>query len=408
MSEPTLFDSIDSPGEKKEDQKVAEERDAKTTKSPDDFFDSESDISVAPKAKTHVSSEHAGKLSPIEYLLHILEETSGEGQELKFHPRTDKMWIVKKGPMYALNVKKGRHEYLMTAEATRQLASLLDVPVKLLERLAALPRVEDSRLLNMLLWAEGARPDAYFWFLLKNDKIVAAHSGGFSTITHRELAERLKEKEDQGELKVRWNQLEGSTLWVEIEHPNMEQVDLKPKNAPEHFNPDWWTPGAVLMSQETGGKAITTFPALFRGWGGSVLPVITSKSDIKKHRHSQSSKEELLKGIVRDVISTRESAFQEVGNRLRALHDQFIPDKGVHAYVEGLGMPFPTQGSRDGVVRKLVAGRASLYRLVTAVLTESKKLKDLSKRQKLEIATGRFVWSRGGSRSVRKRKKKRS
>lgn len=340
--------------------------------------------------------------TPIRHLCQRLEQARGESGEYRVHPRQNRLWVVRKGSRYVLSINRGQKELVFSDEALRQFLPLLHVSVPLLQRLASLPRIEDCRLLNLLLWAEGAREDAYYVFLTRGDTIVAAHSGEFAAVTNRDIARELRAIEDEGLIQVRRYDLDGDQLWVEVEYPDVDPYDLTPRTAPDSFKSDYWQPGAVLFNQETGGRAITVVPVLWRTWGSVPLPVLSSKDDVRKRRHVQSAGERLIDKVMSDVRLTAEAPFGEAVQRLLKLHDQQIPNRGVHSYLEGLSLPFPHRGARDAVVRRVIAGRPSLYRLVTAVLGEVRRSDDMARRLKLALAIGRFVWSRGGSRSVRR------
>lgn len=331
--------------------------------------------------------------TPLEQLSHAIER-QGTGLNIRLlHPRDDKLWIVRTGGTYSLTVKKGKEQYRIEERALRQLAALLDVPTTLLEKLAGMPRAEDCRLLNMLMFTEGARPDARFRCILRDGRLSRIYSGKFTSLDSAALVEQIKRLEQEGRMRLRRYEIGADGLWLELEHADIAPIDLSPVFDRINAKADHWFPGAILWNREDGSTAVTVIPVLFRKWGALSLPVLTSQADIRKRRHVQDSPEALLRAVTGDLAATREAAFQKAAERLRDLHERFLPKDGVFEHLGGLNLPLPRTNATDSVVRRVTSGRPTHYRLVMALLHEAKNTKNHARRLRLQLAVGRLIWS---------------
>lgn len=344
-------------------------------------------------------SQVTSKRSPGDALYHALVRAAGEVVQRDLHPRRDKLWIVRSGTTYRLTIRRGIEEYPFVPAALLQLAAHLDVSSGLLERLAAFPRIEDCRLLNMLLYAEGARDDALFRIRIRDGQIVSVHRGRFTSLDLAGFAERLRELEHAGSVRVRRYEIGENHLWVEFEHGNRSPHDLSPIFDRANLKADYWREGALLWSQEDGTGAVTIVPALYRDWGSLVLPVITSRDDIRKRRHNQHSKSALLQLVLEDLQSSRETPFAEMGERLKILHERFLPLGGVHAYLDNLRLPFPSHAAQDEVLKHVTVGRPTQFRVIMGVLRVARDITDHARRFKLLTALARVIWSQTRPRS---------
>lgn len=355
-----------------------------------------------PEGQEPATSE---RRTPLEQLTAAVERQANRHSVQILHPRGDKLWISRTGSAYWLSVRKGREQYRMEERAVRQLAALLDVPAALLDRLAGLSRVEDCRLLNMLMFAEGARPDARFRCVLRDGKLTRVHSSRFTSLDELALVSQLERLEGEGRVRLRRFDSNPDGLWLEIEHSDLAAVDLSPVFDRANTKADLWRPGAIVWNQEDGGSAITVVPVLFRAWGGLSLPVLASRADVRKRRHVQDSEDALLRATIGDLAATREAAFDQAAERLRALHDRFLPGGAVFSHIDSLNLPFPTKNAIDSVVRRVTGGRPTQYRLVTAALHEARATEDHARRLRLLLALGRLALA-GGHRSKRTTSKK--
>lgn len=339
-------------------------------------------------------AEGAGKRrTPLERLKAEIGQHAGRHSTHVFHPRNDKLWISRTGGTYWLSVRKGREQYRMEDRAVRQLAALLNVPAALLERLAGLPRVEDCRLLNMLMFAEGARPDVRFRCIVRDGKLARVHSGRFTSIDSAALVSQIERLENEGRARLRRFEITADGLWLEIEHSDFSAIDLSPVFNRTSHKADLWRPGAIFWNQEDGESAVTVVPVLFRAWGGVPFPVLASRSDVRRRRHMQDTGDALLRAAIGDLVATREAPFQQAAERFRALHEQFLPAGGVVGYLDSLNLPFPTKSIFDSVVRRVTGGRPTRYRLLTACLHEARAIENPSRRLRLLLALGRLAWT---------------
>lgn len=333
------------------------------------------------------------KRSPGEALYQTLLRTADSVVHRDLHPRNDKLWIVRTNGAYHLTIRRGTEEYPFTHFALQQFAAHLDVPQKLLDRLASFPRIEDCRLLNMLLFAEGAKDDAIFRFRIRDGKIVSVHRGRFTALDLVGLAEQLRGLENDGEFRVRKYEIEENCLWVELEHGNRAPHDLSPLTNRATAKADYWREGVVLWSQEDGKGAVTVVPVLLRDWGTLVLPVVSTRSDVRKRRHAQHSQDALLQAVLKDLKKSREAPYAEMGERLKNLHERFLPFSGIHAFLENLRLPFPSRVSQDEVLRHVMTGRPTQFRVVAGVLRVAQNINDHARRFQVLTALARIVWS---------------
>lgn len=358
---------------------------------------------LEPAEPTSSAPDSAPRRTPLEQLRATVERQAELHSVRDLHPRDDKLWIVRNGGAYFLSVRKGKEQYRLGEWAVRQLAGMLDVPAPLLQRLSAMPRVEDCRLLNMLMFAEGARPDARFRFVLNDGRVTAVHSGKFTSLNPLSLVEQIERLDEEGRVRVRRFEARAGDLWLELEHTGVATVDLSPVFDRANAKADIWRPGAILWNQEDGTSAVTIVPVLFREWGGLALPVVASRADIRKRRHVQESADALLRAVTGDLAATREAPFDSVSERLRSLHERFLPAGGVFSHLDSLSLPFPSKATMEGVVRRVTGGRPTQYRLAAAALHEARGVEDHARRLRLLLAVGRMVWTSGRS---RKRSKK--
>lgn len=341
-------------------------------------------------------ASESGKRSPLQHLQATLERNADRFRSITLHPRQDRLWVTREGDTYTLSVRRGKEQYEFTGRGVRQFASMFDVSASLLDRLAGLPRVEDCRLLNMLMFAHGDTPDAYIRFRIRDSRIASAHSSQYTHLPLEMIADALEERESEGSVRLRRYEFANGGLWIELEFPGLPSQDLSPVFDRRNAKADIWRPGCILWNQEDGSTAVTIVPAFFREWGGIALPVLRARADVRKRRHVEDSAETLLSGILSDIDACAEAPFAQAAERFRGLHEAFLPSGGVKSHLDGLRLPLPSQSFSNAVVGRVTSGRPTRYRLVTALLYEAREIEAPPRRLRIQIATGRLVWTGGG------------
>lgn len=335
-------------------------------------------------------------VTPIEQLCRTLEIERRRTRLERWHPRADKLWVSRTGGRYSLSAHKGGRIMAITHDGLRQLGAVVDAPLGLLERLSGLPNAEDCRLLNLLLQAAGADAAFQLQFELQDEQVVGVQASSYVRLDLVALAGRLHLAETAGQIRLRRYEYAGGRLWLELEHPSVAAFDLSAGADRAPGKADLWRAGAILSSEDDGAHAITVCPALFRTWGGSAIPVVQGRGDIRKRRHAQTDTETLLRQVVGDVLATQTSPFADAADRLRALHTKYLPSRGLDSVLESAAIPFPTAAVRDATIKTLAGGKTTWYRLLAAIAKEGRTVEDSRKRLTMLLSVGRHLWIRRG------------
>jgi hypothetical protein len=344
-----------------------------------------------PLADNRADLESSGRPKPMDHLLRALERT-GRPVSRTVHPRFDGLRVGRERDQYTLSIKGSDSPNLLTSDAIRQFAALLDVPMKLLRRLAALAGEDDLRVLNRLLWAEGARKDARYRVSLTGREITAVHSATFTPLDHLGLAKRLAGLERSGLVTLRRYELRGAGIRLEIGYPSLPPVKVAGQK------PEEWDPGVVLSSREDGAHSATVFPALFRRYGGNPLPLLPTRNSVTKIRHAQDSPKALQDAVVDAILSLRASKFDALAVRLTGLRRRFVPEGGLTSHTQGMGLETPSMDIIGDIVARAGNGRCSEYRVVGACVAAAAGMHDLERRLAFELSLGRYVWAHGPAR----------
>jgi hypothetical protein len=312
------------------------------------------------------------------------------GEVVEIHPRLDQMWVTRREDGLYLSTHRGRHEYRLAPEAEQQLSGMLDISLPLLRRLQSLPRVQDCRLLNLLLWAEGAKKESRFRVVVEDGVVRSVRSPKHASLDVLQLADALATLEPAG-LRLRRFDYTMQGLWLEFEQP-ATSFDLSPVTDRQGSKPDTWRAGAVLFDTEEAGGQLTVVPVLLRAWGGLCLPVMSHKAQLQRHPHRGTSSTELVARAIESLQASAAAPFRELSERMGRLHRELIVDASQSDHLDSLKLPFPTRAARDATLRRIGTGQPTSFRLVTSALATAHQLEEPAARLRLLLFLGRLVW----------------
>jgi hypothetical protein len=237
---------------------------------------------------------------------------------------------------------------------------------------------------------------------IRGDVIVEIHPASYTPLDLLALARRLAEAETSGRMRLRRYDLTPTGLRLELEHPDLAPVETSPLLDRGAQRADLWRLGAIVVNQGDGAHAVSVVPALLRDWGGLALPVVPRADHARKRRHASRSADELVGMLIGDIAETRTAPYADAAERLRQLHTRFLPAGSLEAYVDGLGLPLPSQRVREAACKyaQQGAGPATAYRVLMALLRAGREIDGLHRRLRLDLGVGRLVWARTSKKST--------
>lgn len=319
------------------------------------------------------------RLDALASLKQRLAEAGASASERVLHPRDDQLWVTREGLSYNLTVKRGQEVLPFTQRGIRSLATLLDVPAPLLSRLADIGRNEDTRLLNVLLFAAGHQEHVRFRFLVRDHAIAATHSATFTYLTNQAVLDALSTEIEDGMLELRRYSLLGPVLRLDLLLRNVPPISL-----PTSKSADVWYPTVVILNNETGSTSVTIAPALTRAWGGATLVLPDAIAAVRRHRHADKTPATLARQVRTDVAEIVAGAYAEVDSLMHRLRSTLLKKREIRGVIERAKLPFPSVSAQARVIAKATEGRPSLYRIVTSSLSEAKQVDDPERRVRLE------------------------
>lgn len=326
---------------------------------------------------------------PIDALRKVLHSRESSAERRFWHPRRDHVWLERKNSVYVLSIRRGKESYILSDEAIKQLASIFDVPVSLLERLRALPKEnEDTLLINKLLWHAGASDEYRLQGIVSGKYLNKVFTGEYAPVLMLSLANMLNRAEEEGRLRLISFELNGPSTWLVLGHKGMDPFSFSEKGN------DNWFAGAVVLNKEDGGSAAVIAPALISKFGGRALIVPGDPDVIKRRRHKDVSSRDLTRLLLSDIDATRKAPYAEVVKRVRSLQRVRVASHEMRSALESTRIRNLTSDMRNQIIQKTNGEMRSLYWLVSQVLTASRNL-PVERRFQVALDLGQFVWARG-------------
>lgn len=315
------------------------------------------------------------------------------------HPRRDRLWVSRTGAGDALtrwcDVRGGGrpHRWRLSERAWQDVGAVLGVPAALLERLGTLPKDEDCRLLNTLLWARGDDPDAELQWQVTGEVVTAVGTTDFRSLDLRELAEGLVDpRRTAGADVVRWD-LHERGAWIVLGYPQAPALSVSPGRpgsaAGATPEADSWKPGVLLYNVEDGRQGAAVVPGLIRHWGRLWMPLGLATRARRRHGGGGS----LARELVADVRAGGRSDWTAGLARLQALSSA-RGTEDVAGLVERLGPPWTA--ALRAQVRAVTGTRPTTrYRVMTAALRVAYTVEDWTRRlallRALDLSVGAWL-----------------
>lgn len=305
------------------------------------------------------------------------------------------MWVERKGDDYTLSLREKGSRNRLLDRAVGQMAGLLDVPTSLLDRLRRIEgdKQEDCRLLNKLLWHAGVDEAAGFQVRVLDGKITEVFSAGYTTVHLPTLLREIEREEQTGSLvlaRYEFGEVEG--LRLVFQHPRLNRVALHHSRKTD--SDVEWVAGAILTNREDGGHAVTVVPALTSPHGTRALPIVSRRSDVRRHRHHGSAPADLAKDLIGAVRGTAGAHYARAGKRFVSLNRLRVTDGEAASVLNGMNLPTLPQDIRETLIRSADGRNSSQYWMLMNLLEQVDRLPPAA-RVKIEIAAGRLVWARG-------------
>lgn len=314
-----------------------------------------------------------------------------------WHPVDDVLSIVERGGSYPyrLRVRHGAVEYGLTDQALEELAARLQVSAALLARLRTASDVDLGQLLSALLRSRSNVRSPSYRIVTEGTTVQHIYPATFVAVDLDGLIEVLEEAEAAGSLSTRFAEGNPDALWIACHLPRLAPFDLRPGTVTEMPRADLWQPGVAIINVEHKGRAARVVPSLFRAWGHLTLPLVEPVAGTRARRHAGGTSSTLLDGLVHDLTVASNAPFAELATRLQRLQGIQVPRKALDDYLAEPALRLPTQAARDAARDRVLRGRPTAFRIVTAVLTVAREIEDPARRLDALMAASRYVWSRG-------------
>lgn len=304
------------------------------------------------------------KGTPGEALVRALRSRHERRLEKLVHPRNDRIWIKREDNQLSLSMRRLNDEWPLSRQAWLDLANLVGIPSSLLEKLARLPKNEDCRLVNALLWDRGSEADGHLRVLAVDNIVMRISQPDYRSLSAERLAGTLASLESKNAVRViRWD-LTDLGWWIVVGFPNVAAFDL---SAGKQGDPDLWEATALLFNQEDGKTAAAVVPGLCRNWGRLWMPV--AQGHVRRHEGDG----DVLMDVVRALHQAESTDFSKASACLEQLQATRINEGD--EWLARLSAPW-NESQRQAVKAGFLGGRPSAYRFVAAALRVAYTIED--------------------------------
>lgn len=305
------------------------------------------------------------KLSSGAALIKALERRASERKGSLLNPRADRVWIKREKGRVTMTTASGE-EWPVTDGALTDLSGILGVPNALLERLSRLPKNEDCRLLNVLLWEKGEESSWKIRVVVDKNRVTTVTLGEYRSLSPERLARTLERLEAAGEAEVaRWD-LTPLGWWIIVRFMKHEPLDLSHGD-----NPDLWDKTALLFNHEDGRTAAAIVPGLMRRWGKYWLPI--AQGTIRRH----DGVGDALVDSVKALQVAEGAPFAKAARMLRAAQAEKVTS--ADKWLQRLTSPW-TETQRTATKAEAGSWKGNSYRMLTSAMRVGYHLEEPVKR----------------------------